>query len=378
MILMRCLIASLFVSLVSSHQPEDNLKVDSELTGKVSSVNTYEVDYRIVVTAPYKSKSLKVWVPVPTSDKAQKISNVRFSTFPSKVEPQFHVEKKFGNKFAYFEFKNPPGAQIIRFQFDAEVGNMNWNLDLSKVQKVKKWPKEFQVYLRNEFDRETKKQLESVLSNALPKKNNNGLDVQAILQWTDDNLTYSHTNASLKGDAKHAMDQKQGHCSDYHGLCSALGRELGYPARVTYGLATFDKASPSHCKLEVFLPPHGWVIFDVSETQKLIKLVRKSDLDAAEKKKRISAIRDRLLSGYRDNTWLQVTRGTNFSLAPAASQKTVPLIRTIYAEADGKPLPEPDPSNASQKKFSWMTAYQVKAKNKVKYPYKDIEAVTGK
>ncbi len=371
-------VSSFAVSFFVTNQPHDELKVDSALSGKVSNANVYEVDYRIIVTAPYKTKTLKVWLPIPQSDKAQKISNVKLTTFPQTVEPQFHTEKKFGNKFAYFEFKNPPGAQVIRFRFDAEVGDVHWKVNLAKVRKVSKWPKEFKVYLRNEFDEQTKRQLESVLSNALPKKNGNGLDVQAVLQWTDENLTYSHTNASLKADAKHAIDQKQGHCSDYHGLCSALGRKLGYPARVTYGLAMFSKASPSHCKLEVYLPPHGWVTFDVSETQKLIKLVKNSDLSKAEKTKRVAAIRDRLLSGYRDNTWLQITRGTNYELAPPAAKKTVPLIRTIYAEADGKPLPEPDPSNANQDKFSWMTAYQVRAKRNVKYPYKNIDGILKK
>lgn len=48
------------------------------------------------------------------------------------------------------------------------------------------------------------------------------------------------------------------------------------PTRVTYGINPFPKASPSHCKLEAFLPPYGWVSFDVSETQKLAELIRKS------------------------------------------------------------------------------------------------------
>jgi ATP-dependent helicase HrpA len=34
-----------------------------------------------------------------------------------------------------------------------------------------------------------------------------------------------------------------------------MGRTLGFPTRVTYGIALFPKNSPSHCKLEALLPP---------------------------------------------------------------------------------------------------------------------------
>ena len=45
-----------------------------------------------------------------------------------------------------------------------------------------------------------------------------------------------------------------------------MGRALGYPTRMTYGINPFPKNSPSHCKMEAFLPPYGWVAFDVSDT----------------------------------------------------------------------------------------------------------------
>ena len=46
-----------------------------------------------------------------------------------------------------------------------------------------------------------------------------------------------------------ALETHRGHCSDYHGFCAAMGRAMGYPTRVTYGINTFPKNSPSHCKL---------------------------------------------------------------------------------------------------------------------------------
>ena len=142
---------------------------------------------------------------------------------------------------------------------------------------------------------------------------------------------------------------RRGHCSDYHGLCASLGRALGYPTRVTYGINPFPKNSPSHCKMEAYLPPYGWVSFDVSETQKLDWPRSRTRTPRRGKRRELIAGRQRsgLRRGFRDNTWFLQTRGTDYDLAPPASQR-VPVVRTIYAEADGVALPEPDPADANR------------------------------
>jgi hypothetical protein len=191
------------------------------------------------------------------------------------------------------------------------------------------------------------------------------------MDWVDANLKYDHASASLRADADHAFAQLCGHCSDYHGLCAAMGRTLGYPTRVTYGLSLFPKNSPSHCKLEAFLPPLGWVSFDVSETQKLVQMIAADkSLSDAEKQRLTVAARRRLKRGFRENGWLLVTKGTHYELAPKASAP-VAVVRTIYAEADGEPLPDPDPANAKKREFAWMTVHQYKADKAFAQPFKD-------
>src|SRR5262245_49301685 len=81
----------------------------------------YTVDFRVIVTAPEGTKKLRVWVPVPPSDKGQTVVEGEWETFPDAVKPTLHTEKVFGNRFAYFEFDSPKGAQIIRHRFRATV-----------------------------------------------------------------------------------------------------------------------------------------------------------------------------------------------------------------------------------------------------------------
>ena len=121
----------------------------------------------------------------------------------------------------------------------------------------------------------------------------------------------------------------------------------------------------------MYLPPYGWVAYDVSDTQLLIQAIEKDEkLDAARKERLVKAARERLLGGFRDNTWFLQTRGTDYELVPKASRR-MSVVRTAHVEADGVPLPEPDPSDADQQRFSWMTVHKYAADRQVAYPYKD-------
>src|SRR5207302_3894538 len=110
--------------------------------------------------------------------------------------------------------------------------------------------------------------LKAVVAKIVSEKHGEERAFAEVFAWVQHNMKYHHVHASLQASAEHALKEGRGHCSDYHGLCAALGRSLGYPTRVTYGINPFPKNSPSHCKLEAFLPPYGWVSDDVSETQR--------------------------------------------------------------------------------------------------------------
>lgn len=372
-------VLNLVIQPVRSAEPkaakEVELTPDFASQAKKTDVTRHQVDFRVIVTAPHGCKKLSVWLPLPRSTQLQTVSSRRLSTFPQEVKPQIATEPKFGNQFAYFEFDHPQGAQIIRHQFSAETWNCRWDVDFNNVEQVSRWPASFAPYLESAALAESQDYQQTLAK--LMNQNGAGVGFRSALDWIDQNMTYSHANASLQADEEHAFREAEGHCSDYHGLCATFGRSLGLPTRVTYGLAMFAKDSPSHCKLEAFLPPYGWVSFDLSETQKLCKAIAADkQLSAAEKEALVLAARQRFHRGFRDNTWLAVTRGVNYELAPRAS-KAVRIVRTIYAEADGEPLPEPDPGNSKNSKFAWMTAVEIKSDPRQAYPFKDWSSLAG-
>ncbi|MFN0055168.1 MAG: transglutaminase-like domain-containing protein [Planctomycetales bacterium] len=369
-----CLLWTFFGSALACGEELKPVDLDPQLPYQAERSNpvTYEVDYSIIVTAPYKTKRLQVWLPLASSDVGQDVEERTLATFPMRVEPAIASETRFGNRFAYFEFKEPQGAQIIRQQFRVTVWELRWNLDAEKLSEVKRWPAAFDRYRQGDSQGIiVDARLESVLREIVPRNGNGLRDLDKVLTWVNDNFEYDHADASLRADSTHGLQRRRGHCSDYHSFCAALGRAMGHPTRVTYGINTFPKSSPSHCKLEAYLPPYGWVSFDVSETQKLTHELRKSPALSAEDKQVLSAAAHRrLIRGFRDNTWFAQTRGTDYDLVPKASGR-VSVVRTIYAEADGVPLPDPDPANKEQTRFAWMTSQEFIPDRPVAYPFSD-------
>ena len=371
-----CAAACLTARSAIAAEPQD---VNQPYSAERSNPVVWDGELVVTVTAPYKTKLLRVWIPIPPSDNVQEVQRSELSAFPVDFKPQINTEPVFGNRFAYFEFPDPLGAQVIRHRLIVKTHELRWKIDPALVTTQTEWPSSFQPYLRSEGQAIViDDKFQALFRDVVPNRRGPLLDLDTVLSWADGNLTYDHGNASLKASSRHAAELRRGHCSDYHGFCAAMGRVMSLPTRVTYGINPFPKASPSHCKLETFLPPYGWVSFDVSETQKLTKLIRSDKaLSTTEQDLLVDAAHSRLISGFRDNTWFLQTRGTDYELVPKASQK-VAVVRTIYAEADGKPLADPDPSNPTETQFAWMTAHRFDPDVSVKYPFAETSSLQEK
>lgn len=130
-------------TLVAADRTSNLLSPSQDYAGERRNPVEYELDFSVVVTPPYHAKVLKVWLPLPSTNAGQKIHDRSLSTFPMQVEPQIGREPLYGNQFAYFEFREPKGAQIIRHRFHAKVWDMRWGVEPDKVLNVEEWPTAF-------------------------------------------------------------------------------------------------------------------------------------------------------------------------------------------------------------------------------------------
>src|SRR5262249_49744852 len=151
------------------------------------------------------------------------------SSFPTRAKPRIGTEKLYGNRFAYFEFARPEGAQVIRHRFTVKAWEARWDVDPKKVARVERWPAGFDRYLRSERVVVVDDRFRKLAAEIVPARRGEAEDLGAVLGWVNDNLRYDHGDASLQASALHALEKRRGHCSDYHGFCAALGRALGYP-----------------------------------------------------------------------------------------------------------------------------------------------------
>src|SRR5205807_5443898 len=124
-------------------------------------------------------------------------------------------------------------------KFKATIAEMRWHIDPAKVAKVERWPASFDRYLRSDQSVTVDERLRKLVLEVVPKPNTAGQDLPSIMNFVNRYMKYDHAEASLKASSDHALTKKTGHCSDYHGLCAAFGRALGYPTRVAYGINTF-------------------------------------------------------------------------------------------------------------------------------------------
>jgi transglutaminase-like putative cysteine protease len=338
---------------------------DLSSTAERSSPVAYDVGFDVVFTPPYHAEHVRVWLPVPQSDAGQEVSGYATDPAPAALDQ----EPLYGNRLAFFSYERPVGAQIVRQSYKVRTWELRWNLDPARVSGVQRWPVGFERFLRSEPGVVVDDRIRTLTQDIVGAETNPALQARRILDYVLENLRYDHSACSLQASAEWALSKKTGHCSDYHGLTASLARAAGIPSRVAYGINPLPKASPSHCKNEMYFHPYGWVSFDVSETQKLLKRIEGDPaLDETERAQRRRQARDRLYAGFRDNTWVRLTVGTAYPLAPGAS-RTPPLVRTAYIEADGEPLPDPDPGNPVKREFAWMTLARYASDRPVTYPF---------
>lgn len=336
-------------------------------TAEQKNAVTYEAEFDLVFTPPSGSQDVRVWLPVPPSNAAQKLANYRTDPKPDTDA----AEPLYGNRLVSFHFEKPLGGQTIHQSFRITTHELFWHLDPDQAQVVSEWPTSFAPFLRSEDKIVVDESTRALAREIVGDEANPILQARKITDYVMASLNYSHTTCSLEASSKWALEKKTGHCSDYHGLTTALARSVGIPARVTYGVNPLPKSSPSHCKNEMFFAGYGWVSFDVSETQQFVKKIQADpSMSAQEREKKVAMVMDRFYSGYRDNTWYQSSSGTNFDFVPKTAAGTPPLVRTAYIEADGVPLKDPDPGNPEEKEFAWMTVVKFSPDQAVTYPFK--------
>jgi transglutaminase-like putative cysteine protease len=197
-----------------------------------------------------------VALPQTIADK-QKILSIKYTPEPSrKLEHN-------GNSYAEFVFDHRQKQFSVLVNVKAEL--YRYDLSTAKTKGEKDRPKadELEQFLKQEKfidkdDAEIQKAARSISGRTETEI------VTKIYDYVIDSLEYQIHEEEDLGAAK-ALKKKKGDCCEYSDLFVALCRAKNIPARFITGYTErFDKVSPKHHWVEVYLKRYGWVPFDPS------------------------------------------------------------------------------------------------------------------
>ena len=298
--------------------------VSADAPGSGSS-RAFEFKYTVrSKELPKDAGRVRLWIPVPTSDTQQDISNLNIK---SPVHYEMHEDAEYHDHYAYLEVdpRKQPGPIEIEMTFKAvRLENRVSLRDVAAHPAAVARPADLTRSLAP--DRLVPLDgLIARLAGEQTKGLNGPLDkARAIYDYVLSIMRYDKTGEGWgRGDAIYACNVKKGNCTDFHALFIGMMRATGIPARFEIGFPLprdrkSGEISGYHCWAQFWIDDLGWVPIDASEGWK----------DPARRE---------YFFGSHDANRILFTRGRDIRLDPAQQGDPLNYFVYPYAELDGRP-----------------------------------------
>ena len=310
----------------------DDLDASPTTSRTMPSARTFRFDYGFELTDLPADAKVRVWMPVPPSNRHQTVSELE-RNFPAKAT--ISKETKYGNSVLYLE------PQV------SETGDLNFQISYRVERKevrgrkpsggnIATNPADHKRFLAPNVNVPLEgKPLELLAGLELPQ---GGLGLgRRLYDRVDDHMKYDKSKPGYgRGDVNWACDSRFGNCTDFHSLFVSLARSQGLPARFEIGFPIPEKQESGaiggyHCWAYFFVKNHGWVPIDISEADK-----------QPEKK-------DYFFGNLTPNR-VVFTTGRDIELVPRQAGKPLNYFVYPYVEVNDKPWPK----EKLQKRFAFQ------------------------
>jgi transglutaminase-like putative cysteine protease len=293
------------------------------------------ITYRAVVKdVPADAKRLRLWAPVPRDSPVQAIEGLEF---PGPVAPKVGVEKRFGNRVAYWEIENPgatvqlaPGART--FEWSTTIAftctRKEQVTDLGRLMEDgEEKDAAAAEFLKDDRLTIVDDRIRKMAADITKGKATTVEKARAIYDYVFDHMAYDKSGKGWgNGDTNFACDVGRGNCTDFHALFMSLCRASGIPAGFEIGLyapyarKSEDKLGGYHCWSFFRVPGKAWVPVDISEAD------------------RFPDRKEFFFGGHTSNR-VTLSVGRDLVLEPRQDGEPLNYFLNPHAEADGKPLP---------------------------------------
>ncbi|MBN2200145.1 MAG: hypothetical protein JW747_09895 [Candidatus Aminicenantes bacterium] len=213
--------------------------------------------------------SLDVYLPLPEDRDNQKLLGpVAFGDEPAEI-----IEDAWGQKIAHFAYRDLKGCAVVRpaWRAEAEICAVEYFLYPDRIGALDDIPADIRRKYTQDGD---KYRLSDPFIRELARKiagqeKNPYWIVRRIYEYLADNLSYNLKPVGGWNPAPTVLRRGTASCSEYSYAMIALCRSLGVPIRYVGAVSLRgDDASVDdvfHRWTEVYLPPYGWLPFDVNK-----------------------------------------------------------------------------------------------------------------
>ena len=260
---------------------------------------SFNFTYEVTIDAS-NNKKLELWIPVPSTNEVQIISNLKIDT--DRLAYEMLEESKFNNQYLYiYDFDGTVESKTIKISFDVkrfEHSNVNYN-DINPDNYLSSYT---MVPVGNIFDEvinennlinnNIKSIYDFVLSGMHYGKPKDKASIYYKDPWLSKDGEYGIKNVSRdkvvdlykkakksggsytfgNGNSIYACDIGVGNCTDYHSYFMSLTRTLDVPSRFHMGFPIPEGdegiVKGYHCWADYYIDQEGWYPVDISEADK--------------------------------------------------------------------------------------------------------------
>lgn len=298
----------------SETQPAKHLASDA------TPSRSFDITYIATIPeVPQGARRLDVWLPVPSSDARQTITNLRVD---SSLQHELGTEGEYGNHVLHLWSDAPAGASAtLRFNCTRREQH---SLPTDARADVSQEPAPVARLLQADRLGVIDDRVRLLAAQITAGKSDTQAKARAIYDYVIGHMAYDKVVPGWgNGDTLRACNVGKGNCTDFHALFISLARASGIPARFGIGfqIPAEKQQGPVtgyHCWAEFWVPDFGWVPVDASEAWKDQNLRDFYFGSLDDNRFRLSLGRDIRVPGMKGEP-------LNYFLSP-------------YAEVDGKPV----------------------------------------
>jgi transglutaminase-like putative cysteine protease len=292
---------------------------------------TFRFTYHFTVKdIPPEAKRVRVWVPVPQSDRHQRI---RVLAIKAPVKTRVTQDSEYGNRMMYAELRNSAAGKAD-FTFEYEVTRHEYSRgDYTKLERMDQNPSVVPASMVRLIGPDhlipIDGKIKELAVEVTGSRPGTVAKAKAAYDYFFTNMRYDKTGSGWgRGDAVWACDSKRGNCTDFHSPFIGVLRADGIPARFDIGFPLPENKDKGdipgyHCWAEFYAPKTGWIPVDISEAWK-----------AKEKQD--------YFFGSIDANRVQFSTGRDIMLSPKQDGPALNYFVYPYVEVDGKPYEKVD------------------------------------